>query len=506
MDFLSFVSHYNSILNSFIWDKLGLFLLLFTGVFTGIMLSFFQLSHLKLWWKTTFGSLFKNDAPARTGSGAISPFQSMCTALAATIGVGNIVGVTSAISVGGPGAVFWMWIAAILGMTTNYSENVLGIYFRRKNFDGEWSGGAMYYLRDGVGRCFKKTGRLLAWFFSVFTLLASFGIGSMGQINKIVINLEAAFPAGGLQSMVLYDTITMYSLVIGIIIFAIAGAIVVGGIKRIARITEKLVPFMLVFFVGGSLTVIFKNYFNIIPAIRAIFSSAFSFRAPMGGVMGAVMTAAFNQGFKRGVFSNESGLGSSVIIHATSSITEPCEQGMWGIFEAFIDTIVVCTMTALVVLTSGVYDLNGYAASASDATMVAAAFNTVFSFGGFGQKFIAVSIFMFAFTSVLGWNHYGAKAWEYLFGTRCVYVYKLLHLLSIICGSLLTSSLAWDISDTFNGLMMIPNLIGVIFLSRLVRQINQNYIERTLKGKKILPMLSVFSDIQKNNIRKDKYT
>ena len=204
------------------------------------------------------------------------------------------------------------------------------------------------------------------------------------------------------------------------------------------------------------------------------------------------------------MFSNESGLGSSVIVHSSSSVTEPCEQGMWGIFEVFVDTIVVCTMTALVVLTSGVYDISGLTPHISDATMVADAFNTLLPFGGFGQKFVAVCIFMFAFTSVLGWSYYGAKSWEYLFGSGTVYVYKILHLLSIICGSVLTSSLAWDISDTFNGLMMIPNLIGVICLSGLVRRINKNYIDRKIKGKKILPMISVFSDIQNMNAKKGK--
>ena len=505
MNFLSLLSKYNSAVNSFIWGSFGIGLLLFSGLVTTILLKFFQLRHLCLWWGKTFGRLLKKEVLSNSNDkDSISPFQSLCTSLAATIGVGNIVGVTTAITLGGPGAVFWMWIAAILGMATNYSENVLGLYFRRKNFNGQWSGGAMYYLQDGLGKIkgLGFLGKILAKLFALFTMLASFGIGSMGQVNKIVLNLASAFPVNSLACVILYDDVTLYSALIGIFLFILASLIILGGIKRIAQITEKIVPLMIVSFVLGSFTVIFKNRQNIIPAFGAIFSSAFNFRAGAGGVGGAVFASAFHQGFKRGVFSNESGLGSSVIIHANSSATEPCEQGMWGMFEVFTDTIIVCTLTALVVLTSGVYNISSATSHFSDATMVAAAFNSVFSFGNLGQKFVALSIFLFAFTTVLGWNHYGAKAWEYLFGINRIGIYKLLHLLSIMCGAFLTSSLAWDISDSFNGLMMIPNLIGVLSMMGLVLKITKNYLDRKLKGKNIRPMLSFFSDIQKNNLKK----
>lgn len=502
MKFATLLSYYNGLINEFIWNKTGLYLLLFVGLLTGFALKFFQIFRFRLWWKATFSSLFKKDVFSAKGDKSISPFQSTCTVLAATIGVGNIVGVTSALSIGGPGAIFWMWIAAILGMTTGYSENVLGTYFRRKNFNGEWCGGAMYYLRDGLGakKGFKKIGKLLAGMFSIFTLFASFGIGSMGQVNKIVINLESAFPWRSLQSIVLYDSVTLYTLIIGIVIFLLISMIVLGGIKRIALFAEKIVPFMIIFFMTGSLVVIAKNYHNIIPALSAIFTSAFTADAGVGGFIGTVVSC----GFKRGVFSNEAGLGSSVMIHASSSANEPCVQGMWNIFEIFVDTIVMCSVTALVVLTSGVYNINGTNMSVNDSTMMASAFNTVFSWGNMGEKFIAISIFLFAFTSVLGWNHYGTKAWEYLFGTRCINIYKALHLASIIVGALLTSSLAWDISDTFNGLMMLPNLIGVILLLPLVVRITKNYIDRNIHGKNLLPMLSVFSDIQKSSIKKGR--
>ena len=252
---------------------------------------------------------------------------------------------------------------------------------------------------------------------------------------------------------------------------------------------------MVVLFVVGSLVIIGVNYAQVGEAFKVIFVTAFSPIAVAGGVTGSIIKQVMVQGFKRGVFSNEAGLGSSVMVHANSNVKEPVQQGMWGIFEVFADTMVVCTMTALVILTSGVYDLYAPIGSVSgDATMVAQAFNSVFSFGNLGEKFIAIAILLFAFTTVLGWDHYGSKAWEYLFGAKTVKVYKVIHLIMIMFGALLTSSLAWDISDTFNGLMMIPNLIGVICLSGLVCKITKNYIDRKLKGKDVKPMLSAFEE------------
>lgn len=497
--FLNALAQGNDVVNTFIWTTLGLALLLGTGVLTTAVTRFFQVTRLGLWWKNTIGSLFSKDVIKHDESGkAISPFQALCTALAATIGVGNIAGVAAAICIGGPGAVFWMWVAAFFGMMTNYSENVLGLYFRRRNKDGEWSGGAMYYLQDGLGskKGCKSLGRALAVLFSIFTLLASFGIGAMGQVNKIVVNIESAFPIAALDNVVLYEGVSLYSLVLGLVLVALAAAITLGGLKRLANFAEKVVPFMVVLFVAGSLVIVAVNYRNILPALGAIFKTAFCPMAAVGGATGAAIRAVMVQGFKRGVFSNEAGLGSSVMVHSNSNVTEPVKQGMWGIFEVFADTMVVCTMTALVVLTSGVYDLGTGTIAAglgSDATLVAAAFNSVFSVGGIGEKFIAIAILLFAFTTVLGWNHYGTKAWEYLFGTGSVNVYKVVHLVMILFGALLTSSLAWDISDTFNGLMMIPNLIGVIALSGLVAKITKNYLDRQ-RGLDVPPMLSAFQE------------
>ncbi len=486
----------NSAINDFVWIKLGLYLLLGTGILMTILTRFFQITHFRHWIKNTIGSLFKKDVIGHSKDKAsISPFQALCTALAATVGTGNIAGVAAAIVTGGAGAVFWMWVAAFFGMMTNYSENILGIYYRRRNADGEWSGGAMYYLQDGLGgkKGFKGLGKFLAVLFSIFCILASFGIGNMGQVNKIAANVEAAFPIRSLDKII-FGNVTAYSAVIGIVIMILAGLIILGGLQRIASFAEKVVPFMVTLFAVGCLIVIGVHYDNILPAFRDIFVNAFSLKAAAGGTLGALISKVVTAGFKRGVFSNEAGLGSSVMVHSNSSVREPVKQGMWGIFEVFMDTIVVCTVTALVILTSGVYvpgsDMN-------DATMMGDAFNTVFSFGNIGSKFIAAAMFLFAFTTLLGWSHYGTKACEYLFGTKFTVAYKVIFVLMLISGALMTSSLAWDISDTFNGLMMIPNLIGVLSLSGTVMKITKNYVDRNIKNKKdIKPMLSFDAEIQ----------
>ena len=496
--FLNVVEKVNDAVNGFVWGWPALILLAFVGVLMTILTKFFQISHIGHWFKNTIGAIFGDKHVTKhTNDKSISQFQSLCTALAATVGTGNIVGVAGAIAAGGPGAVFWMWIIAFFGMMTNYAENVLGILYRIKNDKGEWSGGAMYYLRDGLGakKGCKTIGKILAVLFSIFTLLASFGIGAMGQINKIVVNIESAFRIDALADIQLYEGVSVYSVVIGVVLVIIAALIVLGGLKRIASFAEKVVPFMVVLFVAGSFVIIGVNFNQIGEAFKAIFVTAFSPIAVAGGVSGSIIKQVMVQGFKRGVFSNEAGLGSSVMVHSNSNVKEPVQQGMWGIFEVFADTMVVCTMTALVVLTSGVYDLYAPINTVSgDATMVAQAFNSVFSFYGIGEKFIAIAILLFAFTTVLGWDHYGSKAWEYLFGTKTVKIYKVIHLVMIMCGALMTSSLAWDISDTFNGLMMIPNLIGVICLSGLVCKITKNYIDRNVKGKDVKPMLSAFDD------------
>jgi len=499
--FFEKVAEVNGAVNGVVWGKYGLILLIGTGILMTVTTKLFQVTHLKLWWKNTIGSLFtKNVMGHSKEKGSISPFQALCTALAATVGTGNIAGVAAAICIGGAGAVFWMWIAAFFGMMTNYSENVLGLYFRRRNVKGEWSGGAMYYLRDGLGskKGCKTIGKVLAFLFCIFTMLASFGIGSMGQVNKIVANVSSAFNVESLSSVQVLGGISLYNVILGVIIMALVALITLGGLKRIANVAEKIVPFMIILFVAGSLIIIGVNYDQIIPAFKTIFVNAFKPEAFVGGTLGTAISVAITQGFKRGVFSNEAGLGSSVMVHSNSNVKEPVKQGMWGIFEVFADTMIVCTMTALVVLTSGVFDTKTgeIAEGLTDATLVAGAFNSVFHWGNIGGKFIAIAMFLFAFTTVLGGSHYGSKAWEYLFGAKTTIIFKIIHVITVIFGAVMTSTLAWDISDTFNGLMMIPNLIGVVVLFPLVMKITKNYVNRKVKNVDEKPVLSYDPEIQ----------
>ena len=503
---LQVVESVNGEINGVVWGAFGLILLVGTGIIVTFLTKFFQVTHIGLWFKNTLGSLFNKDVIKHSKEkGSISPFQALCTALAATVGTGNIAGVATAIWIGGAGAVFWMWVAAFFGMMTNYAENVLGIYYRRKNENGEWSGGAMYYLEDGLGKKkgMKWVGKILAVLFCIFAMLASFGIGSMGQVNKIVTNVAHAFDVSALSSVEVFSGVSLYNIILGAIIMALTALITLGGLKRIANVAEKIVPFMVVLFVLGSLVIIGVNYASIIPAFKAIFVNAFCPEAFVGGGIGAVIDKVITQGFKRGVFSNEAGLGSSVMVHSNSNIKEPVKQGMWGIFEVFADTMVVCTMTALVILTAGGLDggifnvITGeIAAGYTDATLVGGAFNSVFSWGNIGEKFIAIAMFLFAFTTVLGWSHYGSKAWEYLFGAKTTFIFRIIHVCTVIFGAVLTSSLAWDISDTFNGLMMIPNLIGVLVLSPVVVKITKNYLRREKKNEDIEPMYNFDPKVQ----------
>ncbi len=465
------IANVNDRINSFVWGIPMLVLLVGTGILMTLLTKVFQITHIKYWMKHTLGSIFTDRHITKhtdADDQSISQFQSLCTALAATIGTGNIVGVATALICGGPGAIFWMWIVAFFGMMTNYSENVLGIYYRRKNEKGEWSGGAMYYLRDGLGskKGMKQTGTVLAVLFSVFCLLASFGIGNMSQINSIAGNMKAAFH--------------IPNAVTGVVLMVLASMVILGGIKRIASVTEKLVPFMAILYIAGALTVCIVNIDQFGAVFGAILKGAFAMKAVGGGLVGSGIKLAVTWGMKRGVFSNEAGLGSSVMVHSSSNVKEPVRQGMWGIFEVFADTIVVCTLTAFTVLSSGLVDLNTGAvlSSSEDSALVGEAFSTVF--GKAGPAFIAVAILLFAFSTVLGWSHYGSKAFEYLFGSSATIVYRIIFILFIFGGATMSLQLAWDLSDTFNGLMAIPNLVGVISLSPVVAKITKNYIDRKI--------------------------
>lgn len=499
----------NDVINNFVWVKIGLILLIGTGILMTCCTKFFQISHIGHWLKETICSVFRRNSSAtkKTDKKSISQFQALCTALAATIGTGNIAGVSAAIVTGGPGAVFWMWVAAFFGMMTNFSENVLGIFYRRKNKSGEWSGGAMYYLKDGLGKkkhC-KHLGSVLAVLFAIFAILASFGIGNMGQVNKITLNIESAFfkSPDVLGSV---SGIPVIHIVIGLVIMIMAGLIIIGGLQRIASFAERIVPFMAIAYIVGALIVLFINIGSIGAIFASIFRFAFGVKAAAGAVVGIAIKETITQGFKRGVFSNEAGLGSSVMVHAASNVREPVKQGMWGIFEVFFDTFIVCTITAIVVLSSGYIDLGtGQAAGdVNDATLVSQVFGQVF--GSVGEIFIAVAMLLFAFTTILGWSQYGKKSVEYLCGEKGAKVYQVIFVLMIISGAVMTSSLAWDISDTFNGLMMIPNLIGVVVLFPLVARITKNYVSRKLKGSDEKPILSYDENIQKEFEGEDNIT
>ncbi|SDB50584.1 sodium:alanine symporter family protein [Butyrivibrio sp. INlla16] len=485
---LTNIENINGAVNGFVWGLPMLILLVGTGILMTVLTRVFQISHFKHWVKNTIGGIFKDkNVTAHTDKDdmQISQFQSLCTALAATIGTGNIAGVAAAIVSGGPGAIFWMWIVAFFGMMTNFSENVLGIYYRRRNERDEWCGGAMYYLKDGLGS--KKgcafIGAFLAVMFSVFCVIASFGIGNMSQINSISVNMNSAF---GVPNVVT-----------GVILMVLAGLVIVGGLKRIASVTERLVPFMAVIYLIGAIIVVALNIDKAGAVFTSIIKGAFGMRAVGGGIVGSGIAYAMQWGMKRGVFSNEAGLGSSVMVHSSSNVREPVVQGMWGIFEVFADTIVVCTLTAFAVLSSGLVNLDtGEVISDQISTaLVAEAFSTIF--GKFGSAFIAIAILFFAFSTVLGWSQYGSKGFEYLFGTKAVKLYQCLFVFFILVGSTMDLSLAWDLSDTFNGMMAIPNLIGVVTLSGTVMKITQNYVDRKIKGKDVKPMLSAIEEIQK---------
>ncbi len=492
------VTQINSAVNNIVWGVPALTLLIGTGVLMTVLTRFFQFTHFGHSMKETVGSLFKKrEILKNEDAHSISQFQALCTALSATIGTGNISGIAYAITMGGPGAVFWMWLAAIVGMMTNYSENVLGIYFRRKNERGEWCGGAMYYLRDGLGskKGCQEIGKILAALFSFFAVVASFGIGNMGQVASIKESVLNVVRFTGNN--------TADGLIIGGAVAAVAALVIIGGISRIASANERIVPFMAVFYIAGSLAIIVKNGGMVVPAFGAIFKGAFSMRAAAGGVGGAVIKQAVTWGFKRGVFSNEAGLGSSVMVHSASNVKEPVTQGLWGIFEVFFDTMIVCTMTALLILTSGIVDLETGASISGSTKLGLATEAFTATFGAFGGIFIAVAVTLFAFSTVLGWSYYGTKAWEYLFGTKATVVYKVLFLAVVIIGSTISADLVIDLSDTFNGLMAIPNLIGVLTLSGTVVAITNNYCERTFgdkkKGSEAVYMLSHFPDIQKEH-------
>lgn len=459
-------------------EQLFTVLLITTGILLTIFTKGFQFTHFGSVLREVLSGL-RPKKMLRTSTGtaskdtsSISQFQALCTALSATIGTGNISGIAYAITVGGPGAIFWMWIAALIGMITGFAEKVLGIYFRKKNAAGEWCGGPMYYLEYGLGNkkgC-KTLGKILALMFSFFTIFVSFGMGNLSQFISI---RESILSQMSFTGNIRYD-----SFLIGTIVAILAAVVILGGLKRIASANERLVPFMAGFYILGAGAILIINAENLLPALKSIFTHAFSMQAVAGGASGTVMKHAMMCGFKRGVFSNEAGLGSSVIVHASADVTEPVKQGMWGIFEVFFDTILICTLTALVILTCGNVNLETgrVLSDGSGMTLATEAFTT--AFGTMGGVFMTVSVTLFAFATILGWNYYGTKAWEYLFGTKSTILYKYVYIGVILMGCTMNVDVIIGLSDTFNALMALPNLIGVISLTGKVVEILNSYKKR----------------------------
>lgn len=459
---LEIIQTVNGAINGFVWGPVMLTLLIGTGLFLSIRMKFSQFTKLGYAIKNTVGSLFKKDQHNKDESG-VSPFQAVATAMAGTIGTGSIAGIATAIVSGGPGAVFWMWISALLGMITKYSEIVLSLHFREKNEKGEWVGGPMYYIKKGVK--IKWLGTTLAALFAVFTMCACLGTGNATQSNSIsgALNLTLGIP----------------EIITGIVLTVIVGATILGGMKRISSINEKLVPFMAIFFVFCSLLAIIVNIRQVPQAFALIFKEAFNFKAAFGGVAGYGIMTAMRFGFARGVFSNEAGLGSAPIAHAASSAKSPVDQGLWGMFEVSFTTIIICTLSALTILTTGIWET----AEISGAPLCIESFNAIIP--GIGGIIVTLSTVFFALSTILGWAYYGEVSIQYLTNKskKAVLVYRIIYVLMVFVGAVGSLDLIWSISETMNGLMAIPNLVGLISLSGVVTKLTKDYFSDKKKLK-----------------------
>ncbi len=448
----SIISAVNDAVSSFVWGPVMLAAFLIIGLYFSIGTRFFQLTKLRLWIASTFGALFGPDIHHNASRGEISQMGAISTALAATIGTGSVVGVATALILGGAGAIFWMWVSSFFGMMTAYAENVLGMKYRYKNENDEWVGGAMIYIEKGVGLKF------LAVLFSVFCVFSSLGIGNMTQANSIAYALR---DASGIPPALT-----------GAILCAVVGLVIFGGIKRISSFTSKFIPIIAVLYTVGCIVVIFGNIKNIPAVFGTIFSQAFNFRSAGAGMLSGMMITAMRYGISRGVFSNEAGLGTSVAVHCASNIKEPAEQGMWSIFEVFVDTMIVCTLTALCILSSGC-DLSG---SVDSVRICCDAFSDVL--GGFGYYFVSGAIVLFSFATLMSGSFLGEKSVEYLVGKRGVKWYRVVYIAAVFVGCCANLNLVWKISDTFNGLLAIPNLFSIAVLSPEVFKITREYLDK----------------------------
>ncbi len=457
--FVQSVKSVNDAVNAFAWGPVMLVLLVGTGVYLSIRTRFVQVRKFGFIMKNTFGALFRK---RQHGDGKnLSPFQAVSTALAGTVGTGNIAGVTGALFAGGPGAVFWMWISAFFGMCTKYAEIALAVKYRQTDAKGEYHGGPMYYITGGLGKRFKW----LAVLFALLGGLASFGIGNIAQSSEIAGAAEGLFG--------------MPRLTTGIILAALVAAVVLGGVKRIGAVTSYLVPFMGVFYILAGLALICIRLPAVPGVFGLIFRQAFSLRAAGGGIFGYAMLQAMRQGVSRGVFSNEAGLGSAPIAHAASSVKEPAQQAMWGVFEVFVDTVVICTITALAVLLSGVLQtpagLEGFASKGAAAVY---AFNAILP-GQLGGVLIEISLVFFALSTILGWCYYGEACFGYLSKNNAAVrlIYKIVFSAVCVVGASGSGALMWDIADTLNGLMALPNLIALIPMAGTVAKLTDAYFK-----------------------------
>lgn len=456
---IEFITSVNAAVNSFIWGVPAMICIIGVGLFLSLRTRFIQIRRFPYAIRTTLGRMFsKKDA----SEGAITPFQAVCTALAATVGTGNIAGVAGAIAIGGPGAVFWMWISAFLGMCTKFSEVTLAVHFRETNPDGDLAGGPMYYIKNGLG----KKWMWLAYLFSIFGILTVFGTGNATQVNTITTAVRSALTGYG----ILPDSaVGTFNLVMGILLAVSVALVLLGGIKRIGSVAEKLVPFMALLYILLSLGVVFLHLENVPGVFSSIIQGAFSPSAVTGGVVGSFFTS-MKRGVSRGIFSNEAGLGTGSIAHACADTDDPVHQGMFGIFEVFADTIVICTLTALVILCSGIPITYGQDAGAE---LTILGFTS--TYGNWVSIFTAIAMCCFAFSTILGWGLYGARCVEFLFSPAFIKPFMVIYALVSIPGATVDLGLLWSIADTFNGLMSIPNLIAVFLLSGTVIRLTREY-------------------------------
>ncbi len=462
--------------DNFAWGPVMLILLVGTGLYLSIRSGFLQFTRFGYAMRNTIGKIFKKQS---AGKGEVTPFQAMTTALAGTVGTGNIAGVTGAIFIGGPGAVFWLWISALVGMVTKYSEVVLAVKFRERNAAGDWVGGPMYYIKNGLG----KSWIWLSFVFAFFGMTASFGIGNTTQVDSIATAIGTAVTAfGGDVSantvMLFGNSVPVFRLIIGIIVAIFTAVVIIGGIKRIGAVTERLVPAMAVIYIIAALVVVFGNLGQIGHVLGDIFKGAFTPSAVCGGAAGVAIMTTIQKGIARGVFSNEAGLGSAPIAHAATSETDPVRQGVYGIFEVFMDSIVICTLTSLALL-MGLYGQGAEMAwgSGAGSEMVVKAFSGIFG-GKTASIIIAVGLSLFALSTVLSWSLYGSRCVEFLFGKvskAATLVYKILFCVILVIGSTLGLDVVWDIGDALNGLMAIPNLIALLLLSGTIIKVTKDH-------------------------------